>query len=147
MHKNTEENIYPVIDTIVLDLNERKKTELIGNDLLFLNYKKNESRLIFKNKFLTAPFALGILYVVEGSSLGGRYILKNVETISGLDKQKGVSYFTGYGTKTGTYWKNFITILTTYEQNNNCGDTIIEGAVYAFESIYNHFRSQNKNED
>ncbi|WP_278009613.1 biliverdin-producing heme oxygenase [Flavobacterium gyeonganense] len=79
------------------------------------------------------------MYVIEGSTLGGRYILKNITTIAGLDKGQGVSYFNGYGEKTGNYWKSFLIFLEEYEQSYNCGNTIIEGAIYAFDSIHKHF--------
>jgi heme oxygenase len=90
------------------------------------------------------PFALGVFYVIEGSSLGGRFILKNIVNNPQLSNDQGVSYFKGYGDKTGSYWKNFLNVLAEYEQNNNCANSIIEGAVYAFDSIYNHFGSIKK---
>ena len=144
VHKNTEELIYPMVSGIIADLNERKKKHLIEEDLLYLNHNKSDSSDVFHCKTITVPFALGILYVVEGSTLGGRFILKNIMTVSGLDKDQGISYFKGYGEKTGSYWKSFLTFLEEYEQNYNCENSIIEGAVYAFDSIYNHFRSTEK---
>jgi len=147
VHKSTEEIIFPILNPVILDLKEREKTKLLEKDLSYLNYKKNEEIVLFKSSVYSVPFALGIVYVIEGSSLGGRYILKNVEKVSGLNEQKGVSYFTGYGDKTGSYWKGFINLLQEYEAQNNCADEIIEGAVYAFESIYNHFKNTVKNEN
>ncbi|KQB40011.1 biliverdin-producing heme oxygenase [Flavobacterium aquidurense] len=147
VYYSTQEVVFPVLNDLIPDLKEREKTQLIQDDLSFLNYTKNKSASVFKNENISIPFALGMLYVVEGSTLGGRYILKNVETIPGLDQQKGVSYFTGYGNKTGSYWKNFLNLLTAYEEENNCEDEIIEGAVYAFDCIYNHFLNTGKNED
>lgn len=77
--------------------------------------------------------------MVEGSTLGGRFILKNVSKVLQLSEEQGVSYFNGYGEKTGSFWKNFLAFLSEYEQEHNCGNEIIEGAVYAFDSIYKHF--------
>jgi heme oxygenase len=147
VHKSTEEIIFPILINVIADLQERKKTYLIESDHSYLKYKKQEPVLIFKYKLLNIPFSLGILYVIEGSSLGGRYILKNAEKIPGLDKQKGVSYFTGYGHQTGIYWKTFTNLLQEYEHQNNCSEEIIEGAVYAFDCIYNHFQSTVQNEN
>lgn len=144
VHKNTENIVFPLLSEIITDLNKRRKSHLIEKDLDFLKYNKTDSNLVFGAQDITIPFALGILYVVEGSSLGGRFILKNISTVSGLDKDQGISYFQGYGDKTGSYWKNFLGYLSEYEENHNCGNTIIEGAIYAFESIYNHFRSAEK---
>lgn len=147
VHKSLQDRIYPLLSNIISDLKERKKTNLIENDLSYLNYKKDNIVPVFNNQEISIPFALGILYVVEGSSLGGRFILKNIETIPRLDTQNGVSYFTGYGNKTGSYWKAFLNALTAYETDFNCADEIIEGAVYAFDAIHNHFLNTVRNEN
>ncbi|MBF4484943.1 biliverdin-producing heme oxygenase [Flavobacterium sp. CSZ] len=147
VHYSAQEIVFPLLKDHITDLAEREKTQLINKDLSFLYYTKNNTVWVFSNKVINVPFALGILYVIEGSSLGGRFILKNIETIPGLDQQQGVSYFTGYGNKTGSYWKTFLNQLTTYQQQNNCQDEIINGAVYAFDTIYNHFSKTVKNED
>ncbi|WP_264537891.1 biliverdin-producing heme oxygenase [Flavobacterium sp. N1736] len=147
VHHNVEENIFPILSGSIEDLENREKKHLIEEDLAFLKYNKPVANSVFNTQNLTIPFALGILYVVEGSSLGGRFILKNIETISGLDQGKGVSYFTGYGNKTGSQWKSFLNELTAYQQENNCENEIIEGAIYAFDSIHNHFLQTQKNEN
>lgn len=147
VHLSAEETIFPTLSNIISDLNERKKAHLLQNDLKFLECKTHESVSIFKNSIFTVPFALGILYVIEGSSLGGRFILKNVEKLPGLNAQQGVSYFTGYGDRTGSYWKAMTGYLTLYEEQHDCGDEIIEGAVYAFECIYNHFQKSARDEN
>lgn len=147
VHKSTQEHIFPLLSGVFPDLEERKKTQWIENDLAFLNYKITESNSVFRDHDISIPFAIGILYVVEGSSLGGRFILKNVETIPVLSNQSGTSYFAGYGNKTGSYWKQFLSALTEYQQKYNCEDEIIEGAVYAFDCIHNHFLNTVKNEN
>jgi heme oxygenase len=48
-----------------------------------------------------AAEALGSLYVMEGSTLGGRVIERNVKRYLGLDGRRGCTYFAGYGTDTG----------------------------------------------
>lgn len=144
VHKNTEEVVYPLLSQIIPDLDQRKKKHLIEEDLLFLNHNKTTSSTVFDKIEMSVPFALGVFYVIEGSSLGGRFILKNIVNNKQLSNDQGVSYFKGYGDKTGSFWKNFLNILAEYEQNNNGADSIIEGAVYAFDSIYNHFESIEK---
>jgi heme oxygenase len=144
VHSSVEEKIFPLLSAIVDDLKDREKKHLIVEDLLYLNYAKPVARPLFNTQNITIPFALGILYVVEGSSLGGRFILKNLETIDGLTDGKGVSYFAGYENKTGSYWKTFLNLLGTYERDHNVENEIIEGAVYAFDCIYNHFLQTQK---
>ncbi|UUF12857.1 MULTISPECIES: biliverdin-producing heme oxygenase [Flavobacterium] len=139
VHKNTEDTIYPLLSGIVEDLEQRQKTHLIEEDFLFLHHQKTGLAKVFDRTEMTVPFALGVLYVIEGSSLGGRFILKNIVLNPQLSNDLGVSYFKGYGDKTGSYWKNFLNVLAEYEQDYNCADDIIKGAIYAFDSIYNHF--------
>jgi len=137
--KNTEETIFPLLQNIFPDLEERRKLQLINADLSFLNAPKTEFKSPFTlSEKISVPFAIGILYVVEGSSLGGRFILKNLQTALGYD-QEGVSYFNGYGNKTGSSWKHFLNVLTAYEEQNNVGDEIIAGADFAFQAIHSHF--------
>lgn len=147
VHYDVEENIFPLLSNSIRDLKERKKKHLIEEDLAFLNYNKPIVSPVFNIENITIPFALGILYVVEGSSLGGRFILKNIETISGLNEGKGILYFTGYGNKTGSQWKSFLSVLTDYQEENDCEDEIINGAIYAFDCIHDHFVEIQKNEN
>lgn len=144
VHKNTEDVIYPMLAGVIDDLGQRKKKHLIEGDLQFLNYKKTDAAKVFDVSGRSIPFALGIFYVIEGSSLGGRFILKNITANQRLSGGEGVSYFTGYGDTTGSYWKNFLNMFAEYEEHNNCSEDIIKGAVYAFDSIYNHFESRGK---
>ncbi|MFD1605570.1 biliverdin-producing heme oxygenase [Flavobacterium artemisiae] len=144
VHDDTEAVVFPLVSDIIEDLEERKKSQLLENDLQFLNFKKESYKSVFDNQEMSVPFALGVFYVIEGSTLGGRFILKNVTLNEQLSQGKGVSYFSGYGDKTGSYWKSFLNVLEQYEQRFNCGDEIIKGAVYGFESIYNHFLSTEK---
>jgi len=142
VHADTEQTVYPLFSGLLGDSEQRRKKQLIEADLAFLNYDLSNSEKVFKTENISVPFALGIFYVVEGSTLGGRFILKNVSRVPQLSGDKSVSYFNGYGDKTGSFWKSFLNFLSEYEQQNNCGDAIIEGAVFAFDSIYNHFESR-----
>lgn len=141
VHQDTEHIIFPMLSEIVEDLDQRKKKYLIEDDLAFLNYNKTHSVKVFQDTDMNIPFALGVLYVIEGSTLGGRFILKNVSKFAELSGNKGTAYFNGYGDKTGSYWKTFLNVLSEYERDLNCGDEIIRGARYAFDSIYNHFQN------
>lgn len=87
---------------------------------------------------MSVPFAIGIMYVVEGSTLGGRFILKNIQDALGYDETNGASYFAGYGNKTGSHWKKFLKELTDFEKQTNLENEIINGADYGFRIIYEH---------
>lgn len=49
----------------------------------------------------------GCLYVIEGATLGGQIIIKNLNANLGLTAAAGASFFDGYGAQTGSRWKAF----------------------------------------
>ena len=108
--KDAEENIFPSLKDSITDIDERKKNHLINKDLSVLGYNKTETIKPLSNSLSNSSigFALGVLYVIEGSSLGGRVILKNITNALGYTAENGASYFGGYGEKTGSQWKSFL---------------------------------------
>jgi heme oxygenase len=57
---------------------------------------------------------LGALYVVEGSSLGGQIIYRQIQERLGIDAASGGSFFFGNGERTGAAWKRFMGILNQH---------------------------------
>ena len=54
---------------------------------------------------------LGAFYVLEGSTLGGRFLARQVETALALSPGVGNAYFQGHGAATGAFWKEVTTEL------------------------------------
>ena len=54
---------------------------------------------------------LGLMYVVEGSTLGGQYIASHVESALHLQPGQGDQFFRGYGTATVPKWREFQQVL------------------------------------
>ncbi|KDN55938.1 hypothetical protein FEM21_09630 [Flavobacterium seoulense] len=141
--KDVEAKVYPVISNFISDVDQRKKLNLIQSDLRVLGFSARNESTAFDADF-EIPFALGIMYVLEGSSLGGRVILKNIEKQLGFTSDYGAQYFAGYKENTGLLWKNFISEMVRYEEDHDCGDVIIEGANFAFGIIHKHFENYAK---
>jgi heme oxygenase len=55
----------------------------------------------------TLPSLFGCMYVMEGSTLGGRVIGPQLERQLGLRDGRGYSYFLGHGADTGRMWSAF----------------------------------------
>ncbi len=142
--KDAEENIFPAAHTAIKSLDVHPKAQFIEADLEALGYNKKEfiTPLSSKTSTLTPAFALGVMYVIEGSSLGGRVILKNINTVLGHDAHSGGSYFTGYGGQTGSHWKTFLASLIDFANLHNTEAEIIEGANFAFDAISAHFTAK-----
>jgi len=138
--KDAETNIFPALTGIIPDLKERSKFRHLEDDLKILRESKStyDTPLSNEEKF-SIPFALGIMYVIEGSTLGGRFILKNITEALGYDAQQGAKYFAGYGNATGSRWKNFLNHMVQYQEQQECEDEIIAGANFAFTRINEHF--------
>lgn len=139
--KDAEENIFPVLQNIIPDINERAKAQSIENDLstLGINIAGFKKPLSSKLTNTSAAFVMGIMYVIEGSTLGGRYILKNITEALGYTANEGAEYFAGYGNATGSNWKSFLNLLVKFEKDYNCEEEIVNGATFAFDQITRHF--------
>lgn len=137
---DAEQHIFTQLPAYIPDAQKRLKTKWLDRDLAFGGLKPQAKAypLSAKGPFSDA-FAMGIFYVIEGSTLGGRFILRNVQEILGRDQNNGAAYFYAYGNHTGSYWKNFLESLTQYAADFDQQQEIIDGAVFAFEAIHQHF--------
>ena len=61
---------------------------------------------------------LGAMYVVEGSTLGGRFIAGHVEVALGLEPGAGDAYFRGHGEATGALWRELKSILAAVPEKH-----------------------------
>lgn len=59
----------------------------------------------------TAEEALGALYVLEGSTLGGQIIARHLHAILGLGPTSGAAHVVPHGAETGTLWRDFRLVL------------------------------------
>jgi heme oxygenase (biliverdin-IX-beta and delta-forming) len=138
----TEKNIFPIIGSVISDADERRKADLIRNDLQQLPAAAAEIPAFdLSNQNLSLPFALGVMYVVEGSSLGGRFILKHISSKLDIGPANGGSYMNGYAESTGVKWKLFLQQLERWlAEHEQDAQQVIEAARHAFSAIYDHFK-------
>ncbi|MCB5174533.1 biliverdin-producing heme oxygenase [Microvirga lenta] len=117
----------------------RCKTDLLVKDLRALGMTAREiSRLPRCDSLmpLPAPAAVwGSMYVVEGSTLGGAVIARDVERRLGLNAETGCAYFRSYGRETAVMWKSFGTMLLT-ASSPEVDDLIVETANRTFDVMH-----------
>src|SRR5688572_13188740 len=103
-----ETSVFPIVRTVVADVEARIKTPFILDDLMHLEKKhRPEGALLLDGDYRQGlAFNLGLLYVTEGSVLGGQYIMKNVRKT--LGEQAPCAFLNAYGERTGSTWKNFL---------------------------------------
>ncbi len=111
-----------------LQLDKRTKLQFIQKDLAALAISENISleKPLLKNE----AEAIGMLYVMEGSTLGGNVIAKN---LGKLENFRGVTfnYFGIYGEETGPMWKKFKQVMDENYSEEDLND-ILNGAERAY---------------
>lgn len=137
-----DDRVLPAVSTVVIDAERRKKAKDIVADLVFLyengaDRKEPKPFVGFVGKASLA-YALGYAYVIEGSTLGGRVILKHLNQTLNLG-ENGTRFFAGYGAETGSFWKGFLQQFCDYIPSNKSEAEAIQGAVDGFSDIGKHF--------
>jgi heme oxygenase (biliverdin-IX-beta and delta-forming) len=88
----------------------RAKLDLLHRDLQSLGVPADETASLPTPRDLRLPQsqaeALGMLYVFEGSTLGGKVIVKALRRLPDWPIH-GISYFDPYGSSTGAMWQAF----------------------------------------
>jgi heme oxygenase (biliverdin-IX-beta and delta-forming) len=89
----------------------RRRAHLLRRDLDALGLPEDEIAALPRCALpaLAGPqAALGALYVMEGSTLGGRVLVRHVARRLGVaEGMPGALYFSGYGDATGAMWRDF----------------------------------------
>nr|WP_262512340.1 biliverdin-producing heme oxygenase [Adhaeribacter arboris] len=75
------------------------------------------------------------MYVMEGSTLGGKVISKIVYETLGYTPENGIAFFNGYGTQTGPKWKAFQEALTRFALTPAQEEAIVTTATRTFQKL------------
>lgn len=146
LHTDAERIVFPILSSYIKDIAERKKSNKISSDLENLQspVERDQQGKFIDAQFIPTPnFCFGLLYVVEGSTLGGMYIVKNVVASLGKEVEDATSFLTVYGPHTGSNWKEFLQILNDYRKSipEQKEAELIDGAQYAFNRTYELFNT------
>lgn len=118
---------------------QRCKTPLIEADLKALGMSAGEiARLPRCHPLMPMPApvaVLGSMYVVEGSTLGGAIVAREVERRLGLVAGTGCAYFRSYGRQTAAMWKSFGTMLMA-ASSPETDDLVVETASRTFDVMH-----------
>ena len=94
---------------------ERAKTPRLPADLVALGLDEAaidaSPRCTALPALDSAAKALGCLYVVEGSTLGGQVLARHFASALGVTPDAGCAFFSGYGRETGARWGAFVAAL------------------------------------
>ena len=116
----------------------RRKTHLLVGDLRALGLGTDAITALPLCRPLmpmpTRAAALGAMYVVEGSTLGGTVIAHHVKHALGLTPETGCAYFSGYGAEVGRMWRAFGERLTEMSSPDT-DDEIVASAARTFDRM------------
>ncbi|PWV48230.1 biliverdin-producing heme oxygenase [Chitinophaga sp. S165] len=80
-----------------------------------------------------AAQALGVMYVLEGSTLGGQVICQIlIRNLSVPELSKSLTFFNGYGTDTQSYWDTFVHYLQGYHGSEEQRQRMLDAAADTF---------------
>jgi heme oxygenase len=132
------------VERVLPDLPGRRKASLLLQDLQALGKTAQPAGPISLCPDLpeisSLSRAMGCLYVMEGSTLGGKFIAKQVqETLNLPPEAPGTAFFSGYGKETGTRWKVFRESLVQYSEDTGEEATIIQAAEDTFMTLEKWF--------
>jgi heme oxygenase len=125
------------LDGIVDDTQERfAKRAAIAKDLAWLGEegppRPTPPRI---PRLRCVASALGVAYVLEGKTLGARFLLSEARESLGLDVDRGASFLSGYGARTGAMWNGYRASLERWIQTNGRRRAVLEGARDTFASF------------
>lgn len=134
-----EQAIAPYITTAILpDLDNRRNSSYIKADIEELGGNINELPAAVAPNISNAVQALGALYVLEGSIMGGPYIVQMLQK-GGISK--GFSFFNGYGAESGQKWAGFISVLNSLPQNEEESSACLKAAEETFANFGDVFEN------
>ena len=117
----------PELHEAVPDFSRRQKSESLKKDLKALGMiVPKDFSLKTSFRLQNVSEAMGAMYVLEGSSLGGQVIAKKLKQHRFIS-QHTLNFFSHYGAETGLLWRQFLTALEKAE---------IEGRIDSVQAVH-----------
>lgn len=117
----------------------RRKAALLAADLALLTREPARAQTVTTIEHLPSMNSIGrvfgSMYVMEGSTLGGRFIAPHFATLFGLQSSRGNAYFDGYGSRTGSMWNAFRETASATVPRDQY-DAAIDAAIATFDGLH-----------
>ncbi len=94
-----------------MEIGKRRKAERLLQDISYFESTSTPDLCKELPPISSHAEALGAMYVMEGSTMGGKIIARMIEGQAGIDGPSGFSFFNGYGEETSKMWEEFKTFL------------------------------------
>jgi heme oxygenase len=116
------------------DIHERRSSASTISDLKSIGYPAEHLAVADQlPQTNSVAGALGAMYVLEGSTLGGRVIAKmQMRQCPGMFNEANLTFFNGYGEDSGKKWMSFLSLVDHYADES---DLIINAANETFNCL------------
>ncbi len=138
MYAPLEQELLPVLIQTCPGINwsQRRKTPLLIRDLAALGVAAEACAALPRCSAVptinTLPQALGCAYVLEGATLGGQVIVRQVGPRLGLTPSAGCAFFASYGPDVGHMWRSFQAAIRTNVTSADAEAALIASAQTTF---------------
>ncbi len=139
------ENIFSnKFNNIFYEYNFKPKKEFLISDLTSLGIQVNHIKQAIKlPEIESISNAFGVMYVLEGSTLGGQFIHKKLTAKHKHELDGAMSYLTANGSLTFIRWKEFLMSLEKYSVGNESRKKdILYSAIETFQCFEYQFSSK-----
>jgi heme oxygenase len=120
----------------------RRKVSWLEEDLKDLGHTADSLERLPAVRDFPAPKncqeALGMLYVLEGSSLGGQLILRKLAPVLNIGPLWAGRFYHGYGKNTGAMWQSFVAVLNAAGDAPDAASRIEAAALATFAAFEKH---------
>ncbi len=137
--KPVEEQIYPLLTNVLGNTDKFERAAMLREDLAILGMSSAEIDALPLLHTLPpasdAAAALGIVYVLEGSKLGGQFISRHVGSTLGISAENGLRFYAGHGRETGAIWNEFRQAMADFAVDSGQEDVLIQSAAHTFDTF------------
>jgi heme oxygenase len=134
LHADIEATVAPWLEGLAgLDYAARRRTRQLSADLAALGVAPLASGSGAGSgapKASSRAEALGLVYVLEGSTLGGQ-VIRRAARAAGTDLT-GLSFLDPYGAKVGERWRAFLAVVAAEAATREAEDAVVRGARAGF---------------
>ena len=123
-------------DSIIPHYAKRRKAKIIPQDIRNMHIEQEAINLHPSLPVISCrAHALGAMYVLEGSTLGGKIISSILKDNLSAAGKPSYKFFDGYGENTGEMWLSFTTALNSFPATAYESDKIIQAASDTFKKF------------
>lgn len=123
-----------ISNDVVKDISKRKHNSRLLQDIQSIDKHFNKTPNTRHLQIDNLSYALGVMYVIEGSTMGGQIISKMLEKNLPINDKDVTSYFNSYGDNSLEMWGNFKTQVLNAKSKVN-SEEMINGAKATFTAL------------